>query len=334
MLNKMFQTSVYILAILNISGISPFTTYQIGGNYKIEIKQHLNIYSSYISLYIFVRLIDFCTATEVSLTSDVELMMVSEELFNKFSHELFNHVYINYQGNMSFKNFTDNAPQRLLNISTKIFLIPTIRSLVKLFDNYELDTYEPEVITREEDLEENEFIDNLMETDIMLHVMYFLSVKGFFKNDIRVYKDILKQIWFHLYSRSKDINGTSGFEHVFIGERKPRKGIIGLHNWIFFSHGELLKKINYFGFGHSKEFVNKAVILEIYFTYIGKRKRSSMFIGTTPELEIALYTLCFFTRPNKRCQLSFGGFKFYVQTYILQNNGTKFIGTAFPVLLY
>lgn len=112
MLNKMFQTSVYILAILNISGISPFTTYQIGGNYKIEIKQHLNIYSSYISLYIFVRLIDFCTATEVSLTSDVELMMVSEELFNKFSHELFNHVYINYQGNMSFKNFTDNAPQR------------------------------------------------------------------------------------------------------------------------------------------------------------------------------------------------------------------------------
>lgn len=229
MLNKMFQTSVYILAILNISGISPFTTYQIG---------------------------DFCTATEVSLTSDVELMMVSEELFNKFSHELFNHVYINYQGNMSFKNFTDNAPQRLLNISTKIFLIPTIRSLVKLFDNYELDTYEPEVITREEDLEENEFIDNLMETDIMLHVMYFLSVKGFFKNDIRVYKDILKQIWFHLYSRSKDINGTSGFEHVFIGERKPRKGIIGLHNWIFFSHGELLKKINYFGFGHSKEFVN------------------------------------------------------------------------------
>lgn len=214
----------------------------------------------------------------MSLTSDVELMMVSEELFNKSSHELFNHVYINYQGNMSFKNFTDNAPQRyflflkvffliisniisfynfrLLNISSKIFLIPTIRSLVKLFDNYELDTYEPEVITREEDLEENEFIDNLMETDIILHVMYFLSVKGFFKNDIRVYKDILKQIWFHLYSRSKNINGTSGFEHVFIGERKPRKGIIGLHNWIFFSHGELLKKINYFGFGHSKEFVN------------------------------------------------------------------------------
>ncbi|XP_050576674.1 endoribonuclease CG2145-like isoform X3 [Bombus affinis] len=299
------QNSYSVYSIL--CSISPFTTYQIG---------------------------DFCTATEVSLTSDVELMMVSEELFNKFSHELFNHVYINYQGNMSFKNFTDNAPQRLLNISTKIFLIPTIRSLVKLFDNYELDTYEPEVITREEDLEENEFIDNLMETDIMLHVMYFLSVKGFFKNDIRVYKDILKQIWFHLYSRSKNINGTSGFEHVFIGERKPRKGIIGLHNWIFFSHGELLKKINYFGFGHSKEFVNKAVILEIYFTYTGKRKRSSMFIGTTPELEIALYTLCVFTRPNKRCQLSFGGFKFYVQTYILQNNGTKFIGTAFPVLLY
>lgn len=59
-----------------------------------------------------------------------------------------------------------------------------------------------------------------------------------------------------------------------------------------------------------------------------------MFIGTTPELEIALYTLCFFTRPNKGCQLSFGGIKFYVQTYILQNNGKKFIGTAFPMFPY
>lgn len=122
MLNKMFQISVYILAILNISGICPFTTYQIGGNYKTEIKQHLIIYSSYISLCIFVRLIDFCTAANVSLTSDVELMMVSEELFKKSSDELFNHVYINYQGNMSFKNFTDNAPQRYF-LFLKVFFV-------------------------------------------------------------------------------------------------------------------------------------------------------------------------------------------------------------------
>lgn len=56
-----------------------------------------------------------------------------------------------------------------------------------------------------------------------------------------------------------------------------------------------------------------------------------MFIGTAPELEIALYTLCFFTRPNKKCKLSFAGIKFDIQTYMLQNNDLKFIATAFPI---
>ncbi|XP_031771060.1 poly(U)-specific endoribonuclease homolog isoform X1 [Apis florea] len=195
------------------------------------------------------------------------------------------------------------------------------------------DTYQPEILTKEEDLEENEFINNLMKTDVMLYVMHFLSSKGFFKNDIYIHKNILKQIWFHLYPRSKGIIlDSSGFEHVFIGERKSHKNIIGLHNWIFFFYGESSNKINYFGFANSKKIVNKAIILEAYFTYIGKYKKSSMFIGTAPELEIALYTLCFFTRPNKKCKLSFARIKFDIQTYMLQNNGSKFIATAFPIL--
>ncbi|XP_017752448.1 PREDICTED: poly(U)-specific endoribonuclease homolog [Eufriesea mexicana] len=274
----------------------------------------------------------FNNVKNTSLTSEEELMIISEEIF-KSSHELFNQVHINYQGHICSNNITDNASQRLLNISSVIFSTLTIKSLVKLFDNYELHTSQSENITEEEDLEENEFIVNLLKTNTMLHVMHFLSIKGFFKNDLRVYKNVLKEIWFHLYSRTKNVNGTSGFEHVFVGESKPRKGMIGLHNWISFSYGELSNKINYFGFGHNKEFVHKAVILETYFTYNGKRKMSTMFIGTTPELEIALYTLCFFTRPNKKCNLSFTGYKFGIQTYIMKNNDMKFVGSAFPILL-
>lgn len=110
------------------------------------------------------------------------------------------------------------------------------------------------MVTKQEDIEENEFINNIMKTDAMLHVMHFLSIKGFFANDLQSHQNILKEIWFHPYSRGKGINSSSGFEHVFIGERKPRKGIIGLHNWIFFSFGELSNKINYLGFSHKKEF--------------------------------------------------------------------------------
>lgn len=73
-------------------------------------------------------------------------------------------------------------------------------------------------------------------------------------------------------------------------------------------------------------------ILETYFTYGNKRKMSTIFIGTTPELEVALYTLCFFARPNKRCNVSFTKLKFSIQTYVLHSNNKKFVASAFPVI--
>ncbi|XP_017878871.1 poly(U)-specific endoribonuclease homolog, partial [Ceratina calcarata] len=299
MLNNSTVMSLHTLVIVHVVIVFSLTTHQIG-----------------VANNIF----------NVPFINDNELKTISERLFS-MSHGLLNYVHINYQGQASFKNFSDMAPERLLNISSNITVRLTTKSLIKLFNNYELDVYRPEIITKEKDIEENEFIDNLLKTDVMLDAMYSLSVKGFFQSDTRVYKNILKELWFHLYSRSKGINGSSGFEHVFIGERKPRKGVVGLHNWIYFSYGESINNINYYGFSCNKEFDEKAVILETYFTYIRKRKMSTIFVGTTPELEIALYTLCFFARPNKKCKLSFTGSEFHVQTYVSQSNGKKFVGT-------
>ena len=43
---------------------------------------------------------------------------------------------------------------------------------------------------------------------------------------------------------------------------------------------------------------------------------TSMLIGTSPELELALFTLCYKTRPDKDCYVSLGGtrFKIYAST--------------------
>lgn len=51
-----------------------------------------------------------------------------------------------------------------------------------------------------------------------------------------------------------------------------------------------------------------------------------------PELEVALYTLCFFTRPNKKCKVSFDGSKFAIQTHMLYSTDKKFVATAFPMI--
>nr|XP_034196163.1 poly(U)-specific endoribonuclease-B-like isoform X3 [Osmia lignaria] len=286
MLSKIIGVSFYILVILNTVFLYISTSFQIG---------------------------EASILPNMSLISNIELINLSEQIFNKSSYELFRHLIIRYQGQTNLKNFTDVAPERyyfqnifhytflikfrlynfrLLYVSPRIPWTETTKSFMKLLDNYELDTYQPEIITKDEDIEENEFINNLMKADVILHVMNFLSVKG---------------------------------------ERKPRKGITGLHNWISFSSGELLNTINYFGFSHNMELSDMG-ILETYFTYGNKRKMSTIFIGTTPELEVALYTLCFFARPNKRCNVSFTKFKFSIQTYVLHSNNKKFVASAFPII--
>ena len=44
------------------------------------------------------------------------------------------------------------------------------------------------------------------------------------------------------------------------------------------------------------------------------RERTTMLIGTSPELEFALYTLCFKARPGENCPVSLGGRDFTINT--------------------
>lgn len=49
--------------------------------------------------------------------------------------------------------------------------------------------------------------------------------------------DVLKQIWFGMYPRTRGDIGSSGFEHVFLNEMKYGSPI-GLHNWIYYYYKE------------------------------------------------------------------------------------------------
>lgn len=55
-----------------------------------------------------------------------------------------------------------------------------------------------------------------------------------------------------------------------------------------------------------------------------------MFIGTSPELEVALYTTCFLLRADKVCPLRLNGHQFIIRTYTYRYRGKNMIGSAFP----
>lgn len=57
---------------------------------------------------------------------------------------------------------------------------------------------------------------------------------------------------------------------------------------------------------------------------------NAMFVGTSPELEMALYTLCFSVRADKECNVSLNGHKFIIRTHTFRYRGKNLIGSAFP----
>ena len=64
--------------------------------------------------------------------------------------------------------------------------------------------------------------------------------------NIERFKHWMKTVWFGLYPRINPILGSSGFEHVFLGEFKA--GISGLHSWLRFYQLEVENHINYLGY--------------------------------------------------------------------------------------
>lgn len=86
----------------------------------------------------------------------------------------------------------------------------------------------------------------------MSAAMRFLANKGFVRQDYYEYKDMLRRIWFNLFSRGQGKIGSTGFEHVFMTEtRREDSGsteVLGLHNWIYFNAEETKRRVDYLGY--------------------------------------------------------------------------------------
>ncbi|KAK6040066.1 hypothetical protein COOONC_22429 [Cooperia oncophora] len=72
--------------------------------------------------------------------------------------------------------------------------------------------------------------------------------------------------------------------------------------------------------------------LQLKFKWQNELKKSgSLMIGTSPEYDMALYTLCFLSRRgNQQCQVELDGCPLGVTSYDLTQKNKVYIGTIYP----
>ncbi|KAJ9069762.1 hypothetical protein DSO57_1015258 [Entomophthora muscae] len=248
----------------------------------------------------------------------------SNRLNPGLDYELYLHKATNNQSS-SHKLF------RYVN-EPRILTIPTYKYFYDLMDNYHSETGVEEVFGAKEEGEIEAFLKAFSQTKPGQYLHQYLVAKRLCSGDPITFRRMLYDIWFKLYRRGGK-NDSSAFEHVFLGEIREGE-VIGFHNWLFFYYEEKAQRLNYHGYvppHHSHVLQNpsgKEHLLTTRFTWKDCCKSfSSGFVGTSPEFEFALYTLCFLTK-QERVAASLSGFETDIIVHSFLSRGSASLGPA------
>ncbi|KAF4078712.1 hypothetical protein AMELA_G00184720 [Ameiurus melas] len=276
-----------------------------------------------------------------SRASDLEIRDVSEVLYvldsNKASASeliISPQTLIN-QADTSTKNDRSPLPLFAYVNEASLFSKPTYAAFIALLDNYEKKTDVSENFSSAEVQEQENFLKQTMKnTELGRKLFSFFYTKGYYSSWEEFLYD-LRMMWFGLYSRSSGTLDSSGFEHIFLGEIKSGK-VSGFHNWVRFYLQEKSRLLNYYSHSYDGPWTSYPDVLGMQFMWDGYYKQvGSALIGSSPEFDLAVYTLCYVTRPGKSCRLSLGGKPLSIQTYTWDKNtygdGKKYIASAYPI---
>ncbi|XP_026167337.1 uridylate-specific endoribonuclease C [Mastacembelus armatus] len=224
-----------------------------------------------------------------------------------------------------FSNVNEN---RLKNITT-------FARFMKLLDNFERYTGVTEQVTTEELTEINLFLDAVLETEVMKRAHKYLVSKGQSSSNLRLFKSQLNLIWFHLYHRQRNTGlDSSGFEHVFVGETRSGPELIGFHNWIQFYLQEKNRHLDYKGYKAREHDLpdRDDHILNLQFSWHGVVKPvGSIFIGTSPEFEMAVFTIVFLMSRERSTTVLVNIDQCQMELVVVRRGHS--LGTGYPKLL-
>ncbi|XP_063074099.1 poly(U)-specific endoribonuclease-C-like isoform X2 [Engraulis encrasicolus] len=214
--------------------------------------------------------------------------------------------------------------------------IETYAHFVNLLDNYEMSTGVAETVTSQEMMENHLFLDAILQTEVMKCAHSYLVRKGQASSDMTHFKKQLFDIWFRLYHRDRSGGQDScGFEHVFVGETKHGKEIMGLHNWVQFYLQEKHGHVDYKGYkarGNKDTPDEDDHVLNLQFSWKDLVKPvGSSFIGVSPEFEVALYTVVFLMSSEKVTNVVVKVDEYLLEVVVCRYGHS--IGTSYPKML-
>ncbi|XP_056621498.1 uridylate-specific endoribonuclease C [Triplophysa dalaica] len=233
------------------------------------------------------------------------------------------------------RSAVDHASSPLFSLvdETKLSSITTYARFMKLLDNYERSTGVAEKVTADEVTENNSFLDAILETEVMKRAHRYLINKGKSRSSLRQFKSQLYYMWFRLYHR--DRNGgedSSGFEHVFVGETKFGREIVGLHNWVQFYMQEKQDLLDYKGYKSTHLPDEDDHVLNVQFSWHGLIKPvASAFVGVSPEFEMAIFSILFLSSTEKTTTAVVNLDEYQLEMVVHRHG--RSIGTAYPKLL-
>lgn len=217
----------------------------------------------------------------------------------------------------------------------KLKSIKTYSKFLDLLDNYEKSTGVTESVTAEELAENYRFLDAILQTEVMKRAHKYLVSKGKSSTDLRLFKNQLYGIWFRLYHRDRSAGEDScGFEHVFVGETKFGREVMGFHNWVQFYLEEKNKHLDYKGYKavHREVPQDNDHVLNVQFSWNGLVKPvGSTFVGVSPEFEVALFTIVFLKSTERVTHTVVNVDKYQLEVVVYRHG--RSIGTSYPKLL-
>jgi len=241
------------------------------------------------------------------------------------------------QGKKSYQT-GDYAPGPLFKmLSPTVLQRPTYKAFYDLLDNYEREAGVAETVTKEEKEENKLFINLVMETRPMKYCHAYLAHHRKVPRDEAGFKQWLHTEWFGLYRRESR-NDSSGFEHVFVGEERDGK-VMGMHNWLQIYLEERAGRFDYKGYikprpsqrgGRVLDPEEWEQVITISFDWENDPKPvSTSFVGTSPQFELALYTLCF-GMGKESYSVKLGPYNCIIKSFSIGHGKYAKIGTAFP----